>query len=283
MLRCVTMMKMNQRVKASIATVIVAGSLFSFTVPMANAAEDAGTVTSARSFPKLNATKVDLLVESASVAADDSTSYGGVESLNVPQTKSQAEIDAEAKAKAEAEAKAQAAAQAASRASSRQSLNSNTNSNNASSNSTSRSNNGTKSSSSTTKGTASGTSNTSGTSQSTGSTSVSGNTAALIAYALQFQGVPYVIGGTTPSGWDCSGFTSYVYGHFGIGLARTTDGQRGAGTRVSDPQPGDLMWKPGHVGIYIGNGKMVHATKPGDVTKVASTNWYSGWEYYRVM
>lgn len=275
MLWCAVMKTMNARMKAMVVLAVASASMFTFAVPMAGAADGAngGVVTSARSFPKLNATRVDLLVESASVSVD-SASFWDSESLNVPQTKSQAEKDAEAKAQAEAEAKAKAEeaakaaaaaqASAASRASSRSAI----------------------SSSQSGSSSASGTSSSSSAAQSTAAsatTSASGTAAAVIAYALQYQGVPYVTGGTTPSGWDCSGFTSYVFGHFGISLARTSDGQRGSGTRVSDPQPGDIMWKPGHVGIYMGGGKMIHATKPGDVTKVSSTSWYSGWEYYRVL
>lgn len=89
----------------------------------------------------------------------------------------------------------------------------------------------------------------------------------VVAYASQFQGVPYVYGGTTPSGFDCSGFTQYVYSKFGISLPRIDYQQRvwaqAHGTKVSDPQPGDLMWRSGHVGIYVGNGLMIHAPRPG--------------------
>jgi cell wall-associated NlpC family hydrolase len=94
---------------------------------------------------------------------------------------------------------------------------------------------------------------------------------AVTAYALQFLGTPYVWGGTTPAGFDCSGFTQYVYAHLGVSLPRVDTAQHAAGHDVALDQamPGDLVWKPGHVGIYLGDGLMIHAPKPGDVVKVS--------------
>lgn len=101
----------------------------------------------------------------------------------------------------------------------------------------------------------------------------------VVGYAMQFQGVPYVWGGTSPSGFDCSGFVQYVYRNAaGIELPRDTYGQIGAGSRVSQDQlqPGDLVFPDaGHVGIYIGGGQMIHASKPGDVVKISSV-----WAFY---
>lgn len=90
-------------------------------------------------------------------------------------------------------------------------------------------------------------------------------------YALQFVGYPYVYGGSSPSGFDCSGFTSYVYRQFGYSLNRSAASQLSNGTPVSmsELQPGDLVLfkKSGtgskaasHVGIYIGNNQFVHAS-----------------------
>ena len=89
-------------------------------------------------------------------------------------------------------------------------------------------------------------------------------------YALTFVGCPYVYGGNSPKGFDCSGFTKYVYNHFGITINRTASTQLDNGTSVSQSelQPGDLiMFKKGssskratHVGLYIGGGKFVHAS-----------------------
>ncbi|WP_243757636.1 C40 family peptidase [Allobranchiibius sp. GilTou38] len=93
----------------------------------------------------------------------------------------------------------------------------------------------------------------------------------VVAIAERYIGVPYVYGGTTPSGFDCSGFTSYVYAQLGINLPRTAAAQQASATPVSTPQPGDLVFfgSPAyHVGIYLGNGMMIAAPKPGDHVKI---------------
>jgi NLP/P60 family protein len=96
--------------------------------------------------------------------------------------------------------------------------------------------------------------------------------APVLKIAYNYLGVPYVWGGTTPRGFDCSGFVQYVYAQRGIYLPRTTYEQVNVGRRVSRSQlrPGDLCHFPGHVGIYIGDGMMIHAPKPGDVVSIAS-------------
>lgn len=93
----------------------------------------------------------------------------------------------------------------------------------------------------------------------------SANGSAVIEIASRYVGVPYLYGGTTPNGFDCSGFTSYVFAQLGVSLPRTSASQRNVGTVVSraDAQPGDLIWHPGHVGIYAGGDTMVDAPQPG--------------------
>jgi peptidoglycan DL-endopeptidase CwlO len=109
------------------------------------------------------------------------------------------------------------------------------------------------------------------TSVSRGSTGVSASE--IISYASNFLGVPYVWGGTSPSGFDCSGLVQYTYGHFGINLPRTAAEQQNVGTYITreNLQPGDLVFfgdPAHHVGIYVGNGMMLHAPHTGDVVRV---------------
>ncbi len=103
----------------------------------------------------------------------------------------------------------------------------------------------------------------------------------IVNYAKQFQGVPYVWGGKSPSGFDCSGLVYYVYKNAaGIELPGDTYGQITKGTPVSQSnlQPGDLVFPhTGHVGIYVGNGQMIHAPKKGDVVRIAPVyGFYAG-------
>jgi cell wall-associated NlpC family hydrolase len=95
----------------------------------------------------------------------------------------------------------------------------------------------------------------------------------IVADAYALCGIPYRWGGTSPStGFDCSGFVQYVYARNGIIIPRTSSAQNSAGKHIpmSDLQPGDIVWKPGHVGIYVGGGQYIHAPQTGDVVRVAS-------------
>ena len=103
--------------------------------------------------------------------------------------------------------------------------------------------------------------------------------AEIVAYAKKFLGVPYVYGGSSPSGFDCSGFTSYVYKHFGYTINRVAADQAKNGTYVEKGslQQGDLVFfsrnggsSVGHVGIYIGENKFIHASSPGSDVKINS-------------
>jgi cell wall-associated NlpC family hydrolase len=107
--------------------------------------------------------------------------------------------------------------------------------------------------------------------------------ASVVSIAMRYIGVPYVWGGTTPAGFDCSGFTSYVFAQVGIDLPRTSSAQRYAGTVVSyaDAQPGDLIWSPGHIAIYAGDGMQIEAPVPGKNVRYTSI-WQSGPVFIRV-
>ena len=211
--------------------------------PAATAADQSGVVASERSFPKTSVARKDVLKES--VSTDVKGNWGGIESLNVPKTKSQAEKDAEqerqeAAARAQQEAVAQQAA-AASRSATRSSL------------------------------------------ESSSSASLTVNppdsktAAALVSYAEQFVGqVPYVWGGSTTSGWDCSGFVMYVFAQFGISLPHSSGAQAGYGTAVpslASAQPGDIIANSAHAGIYVGNGMVVNALNPSQGTQITPVAW----------
>ena len=231
------------------AAATISGML-SIGIPAVAQASDGSeaAVTSSRSFTPGSKVRADLLTESTATTVEKDSSWGGIESLNVPATKSQAEKDAEARAQ-QAQEQAQAAAsrrqsaQQVSRSSARAS-----------------------------------------TPNTVTDVPVSATGADVVNYALQFQGIPYVFGGTDPAtGFDCSGFTQYVFAHFGIGLPRIAAAQGSTGVSVTDPAPGDLMVAPdgSHVGIYVGGGRMIHAPSPGQSVKVQAV--YQTFNYRRLV
>ena len=206
------------------------------------------TVTATRSFPKTTAAKRDFLAEHISTDVESNADWGGIESLDVPQTESQAEKDRKAQEQAEAEAQAQAQAaqaqpqtqaeaQTASRSSERADISS----------------------------------------VPTAPASATGQ--ALADYALQFQGYPYVSGGNTPSGWDCSGFVQWVFAQFGVSLPHYSGAQMSVGTAVgsiAEAAPGDIIVNTQHAAIYIGNGMVINALNPAQGTQVTSLAVFSG-------
>jgi peptidoglycan DL-endopeptidase CwlO len=103
----------------------------------------------------------------------------------------------------------------------------------------------------------------------------------VVGIAMQYLGVPYVWGGASPSGFDCSGFSMYVFAQIGVSLPHHAASQYGMGTAVSRDQlqAGDLVFFNGlgHMGIYIGGGQFIHAPHTGDVVKISSLSdsWYA--------
>jgi len=114
-------------------------------------------------------------------------------------------------------------------------------------------------------------------------TQFKGGASEIVDIAVQYLGVPYVWGGSTPDGFDCSGLTQYVYREAGVSIPRTSRQQFASGVRIPEDrldlmQPGDLVFfgrdgDPGrvhHVGIYCGNGEYLHAPQAGDVVRISS-------------
>lgn len=115
--------------------------------------------------------------------------------------------------------------------------------------------------------------------------SQSANSGNVVSYASSFLGTRYILGGASPSGFDCSGFTMYVYGNYGVSLAHSARAQASVGTAVdrANLEAGDLVLfkgatgnSIGHVGIYIGGNNFIHASNPSDGVKITSmsTSYY---------
>jgi cell wall-associated NlpC family hydrolase len=102
----------------------------------------------------------------------------------------------------------------------------------------------------------------------------------VVGIAMHYLGTPYVWGGASPAGFDCSGFVMYVFAQVGVSLPHSSYAQYGYGSAVSrgDLQPGDLVFFDGlgHVGIYVGGGSFIHAPHTGDVVKISTmSGWYA--------
>ncbi|WP_297633577.1 C40 family peptidase [uncultured Clostridium sp.] len=203
--------------------------------------------------------------------------------LKADQAKAEAAAKAAAASKAAAEAKAEASSNSAAKASTSTSAPakaSTSSSSNTSSNSSSKSSSN--SSQTMTVTTANGNEQ-----ESVGNTQyvpnnsqASGSAQAIISYGEQFIGVPYVWGGESPSGFDCSGLMQYIFGHNGVSLPRTSEAQQECGTPVAkgNLQPGDLVFwgEPAyHVAVYIGNGQILVAPHTGAYVTVMNLYPYT--------
>lgn len=105
---------------------------------------------------------------------------------------------------------------------------------------------------------------------------------AIIQTAMAYIGVPYVYAGASPSGFDCSGFTMFVYAQYGISLPHSAGAQTSYGTPIpeSQAQPGDLVYLPGHVGLWYAPGLMIDAPVLGQTVDIHAM--WGGYTIYRI-
>ncbi|WP_421787300.1 C40 family peptidase [Gardnerella sp. DNF00753] len=230
----------HSKIFSVIASAVTAASMLAVMAPIAMAdsshASEQAAVTSTRSFPKMSSVRRDLLTESTSTDVDSNSHWGGIESLNVPQTKTPSELAAAA-ARNAYEA-------AASRSEYRGGVQPVQQANIVPPNGKS--------------------------------------VEALLNFATQFLGkVPYRSGGTTPAGWDCSGFVQYVFAAVGVSLPRTSGAQATVGTPIpslDQAQPGDIIANGQHASIYVGNGMVINSQLAGtkyDPIRYVFTGGYS--------
>jgi cell wall-associated NlpC family hydrolase len=114
-------------------------------------------------------------------------------------------------------------------------------------------------------------------------TAIARKQARIVRFARRYLGVRYVYGGTSPrSGFDCSGFTRFVYAHFGIALPHYSGAQFGMGRRISERglRPGDLVFFDGlgHVGLYIGAGRFIHAPHTGSSVSIDTLSHHGSYD-----
>ena len=271
---------MKKSVIASASIFVLAGSLALAPVVANAAGSSAPSVAASRSFAAVSQRTNNLLTESSSVSVSGDTKWENTESLKVDQVKSPAEIaEEEAQKKAAEEAavaQSQAQAQAEQQAASR---------------SQQRTEQTTADAATTSAGTSNGDAASSSSAQATTpapSVDTSNATGdAIVALATQYTGTPYVYGGNTPSGWDCSGFVQWVYSQFGISLPRTSGAQAATGTAVAslaEAKPGDILANGSHAAIYIGNGMVVNALNPAQGTQITGVGvFYGGYSIRRVL
>lgn len=220
------MMSVKTIISTSVA-IIATGAMFACVAPFASAdSAQTSAVVSSRSFPKASSVKKNLFAESTSTSVDENSKWGGIETLDVPQTESQGEKEAAAASRSEQRASIPQV--------------------------------------------------------DLGKMTGTGTGAELASFSLKFQGYPYVAGGNTPAGWDCSGFVQYVFSQFGISLPRTSGAQATVGTPVAslaDAKPGDILANGTHAAIYIGNGQVMNAMNPVQGTAVSDVSVFGGAGY----
>lgn len=238
------MMSVKTIISTSVA-IIATGAMFACVAPFASAdSAQTSAVVSSRSFPKASSVKKNLFAESTSTSVDENSKWGGIETLDVPQTESQGEKEAAAAAAAQKAADEAAAAQSAAAAASRSEQRASI--------------------------------------PQVDLDKMTGAGAELASFSLKFQGYPYVAGGNTPAGWDCSGFVQYVFSQFGISLPRTSGAQATVGTPVAslaDAKPGDILANGTHAAIYIGNGQVMNAMNPVQGTAISNVSVFGGAGY----
>ncbi|WP_425955421.1 C40 family peptidase [Xylanimonas sp. McL0601] len=114
-----------------------------------------------------------------------------------------------------------------------------------------------------------------------------GDWSAAASIALRYVGTRYVFGGSSPAGFDCSGLVVYAYRQLGVNLPHQSTAMRDSShtRRISraEARPGDIIWSPGHVSIYLGNGRQVEATRPGGYIVRTSNIWQSNPVFLRVV